>query len=366
VSASTFLEDRIFAEVKRLCYAGLDEETLLREAPARLRRAVPFEAYCAHTMDPSSRLITRAVSVDAGGQKVARHFLEYVYFENDVNTFDWMARNRVPAARLSETTGGKPERALRYRELMRPGGLGHELRGVFTADRELWGAIDVLRESGSPDFDAHEVALLRRLVPHLGAGLRAAALHTQASLIPEGDNVPGVLVLDQCGRVQHCTAAAERRLQELEDLGPGWREGEGLPAPVWAVVGALRRALSPKTDHELNNSVPRLFVRARSGRWLTFQADLSEQHPERGSEIAVIIEPAGTRDVAWLRTTAYGLSPREREIVDLVVRGASTKEISAILYISKYTVQDHLSNIFDKVGVRGRQALIKHLYFDSL
>lgn len=94
--------------MKRLCYAGLDEETLLREAPARLRRAVPFEAYCAHTMDPSSRLITRAVSVDAGGQKVARHFLEYVYFENDVNTFDWMARNRVPAARLRRPPGASP------------------------------------------------------------------------------------------------------------------------------------------------------------------------------------------------------------------------------------------------------------------
>ena len=43
--------------------------------------------------------------------------------------------------------------------------------------------------------------------------------------------------------------------------------------------------------------------------------------------------------------------------VDLVVRGASRKQISATLYISEYTVQDHLSNVFDKVGVRGREVL---------
>ncbi len=52
--------------------------------------------------------------------------------------------------------------------------------------------------------------------------------------------------------------------------------------------------------------------------------------------------------------------------MDLVLRGASRKQMVATLYISEYTVQDHLSNIFDKVGVRGREALIKRLFFDNL
>jgi DNA-binding CsgD family transcriptional regulator len=69
--------------------------------------------------------------------------------------------------------------------------------------------------------------------------------------------------------------------------------------------------------------------------------------------------------VSWLRTAAYNLSDREREVVDLVVRGLSTKQISQTLYISEYTVQDHLSNVFDKVSVRGRRALVKRLYLES-
>ena len=52
--------------------------------------------------------------------------------------------------------------------------------------------------------------------------------------------------------------------------------------------------------------------------------------------------------------------------MNLVAQGASTKEISRSLYISEYTVQEHLSNTFDKVGVRGRRALIKRLFFDKL
>jgi DNA-binding NarL/FixJ family response regulator len=134
---------------------------------------------------------------------------------------------------------------------------------------------------------------------------------------------------------------------------------------VLMVVGALRRALRPEKDRDLD-SVPRVCVRARTGRWLTLQADLTESSSERSGETVVIIEPAGTRDVAWLHKSAYALSSREQAVVDLVVQGASTKQISQALYISEYTVQDHLSNVFDKVGVRNRQALVKRLFFDGL
>ena len=48
------------------------------------------------------------------------------------------------------------------------------------------------------------------------------------------------------------------------------------------------------------------------------------------------------------------------------MRGASTRQISQTLYISEYTVQNHISNIFEKVGVRGRRELLKLLFFDNL
>ena len=375
MDTGTALEEKAFAEVKRLCYTGLDERTLLREVSGRLRRVAPFEAYCANTTDPASGLITGLVTEGMGGGSVARVFLEHVYFEDDVNEYNSMARNQRPVALLSEATRGRLERALRYREVCGPAGLDYELRGVFTSNRELWGAINLWRERGRSDFSAREVAFLRRVVPHLGAGLKAAVLLSQASLVEEGDGVPGVLVLDHRGWVLHYTAAAERWLHELEDdpdsgwwegHGPSaWREGKGLPAAVWTMMGTLRRALKPETDRDLNG-VPHLCVRARSGRWLTLHGSLSEPAPDRRGEMVIVIEPSGPREVTWLRATAYGLSPREREIVDLVVRGASTKQISRALYISEYTVQDHLSNIFDKIGVRDRRALVKRLYLDAI
>jgi DNA-binding CsgD family transcriptional regulator len=111
---------------------------------------------------------------------------------------------------------------------------------------------------------------------------------------------------------------------------------------------------------------PSVHVQTRSGRWLTFHGAQTNSQPGRGGETMVIVEPSRPQELAWLRVAAYGLSERERAVVSLVVQGASTKEISRALYISEYTVQDHLSNVFDKVGVRGRRALLKRLFFDNL
>jgi DNA-binding CsgD family transcriptional regulator len=221
-----------------------------------------------------------------------------------------------------------------------------------------------LRETSSPDFDAREVAFFRRVAPHLAAGLKAAALRSEALGEPDGDDSPGVLVLDRAGRVVQHTGAAERWLKDLGDFGPGWREGEGLPPAVLSMTGALRRTLGPGTDRE-RSSVPRLLVRARSGRWLVLHGAWTESGPDRGSETMIVIEAAGPREVAWVKASAYGLTKREQEVVDLVVRGASTRQISQTLYISEYTVQDHLSSVFEKVGERGRRALVKRLYLDS-
>jgi DNA-binding CsgD family transcriptional regulator len=284
-----------------------------------------------------------------------------------VNGFHVMSNSWVkrPVALLSEVTGGKLERSLRYREHTGPLGLHYELRGACTLGKERWGGLDLTRERGRSDFDDGEVALLRRLAPHLGAALRTAALLSQASLEAQEDGVPGVLVLDhRRWSVSHYNATAERLLAELDTLSPRWQEGD-LPVALTSVAGVVQRAVKPETERD-QGAVPRLCVKARSGRWLMLQGALTEARPGHPSEMMVIIEPAGPKEITWIKATAYGLSDREKEVVELVVRGASTKQIATTLYISEYTVQDHLSNIFDKVGVRGRKALVKRLFYDNL
>ena len=134
---------------------------------------------------------------------------------------------------------------------------------------------------------------------------------------------------------------------------------------VWAVVGALRRTVGTKPSIGPAD-IPCLRVRARSGRWLTLQASLTEPADGGPVETVVVIAPAGPAEMVQLNTTVYGLSAREKEVVDLIVRGLSTRQISRTLYISESTIQGHLSHVFDKVGVKSRRELLKHLFLDNL
>jgi two-component system response regulator NreC len=52
------------------------------------------------------------------------------------------------------------------------------------------------------------------------------------------------------------------------------------------------------------------------------------------------------------------LTPREREILQLVAEGKSNKEVAAILNLSVYTVETHRSNIMEKLKLKSLPELI--------
>ncbi len=52
------------------------------------------------------------------------------------------------------------------------------------------------------------------------------------------------------------------------------------------------------------------------------------------------------------------LSPREREILQLVAEGNSSKEVATLLNLSVHTVETHRANIMQKLGLRGIPELI--------
>jgi DNA-binding NarL/FixJ family response regulator len=54
----------------------------------------------------------------------------------------------------------------------------------------------------------------------------------------------------------------------------------------------------------------------------------------------------------------FGLTPRERQVIDRVVAGYANKDIAKEFSISEQTVKHHLTNIFDKLGVSNRLELV--------
>ncbi len=75
------------------------------------------------------------------------------------------------------------------------------------------------------------------------------------------------------------------------------------------------------------------------------------------TDLVEALKGASSREEVTNRSKDYGLTPREREIVDLVVAGFTNLDIARQCSISEQTVKHHVSSIYDKLGVFNRVEL---------
>jgi len=80
------------------------------------------------------------------------------------------------------------------------------------------------------------------------------------------------------------------------------------------------------------------------------------QRAEVGVVSGPFTEPAGDVETLFVR---FGITKREREIVELICQGKTNQQIADALFISLTTVKDHNYAIFQKAGVRNRTALAR-------
>jgi DNA-binding CsgD family transcriptional regulator len=233
-------------------------------------------------------------------------------------------------------------------------GLEDELTASFVDDSTFWGCVRLYRHGGRLPFDAAEVAYLAALAPLLADSYRRAVL-AQPSTVDERSAAPGIVILDDRARLEAMTPAAESWLEELIDIPRSL--STPLPHPIYALAARTR------AGDNGGGLEARARLATKSGRWLVLHASpLPGGGPRR---TAIVMQPAPSVEMAPLIVHAYGLTERERDVVQRVVSGLSTKEIAAGLGLSRYTVGDHLKAVFEKVGVGSRGELVARIFFDQ-
>jgi ATP/maltotriose-dependent transcriptional regulator MalT len=56
------------------------------------------------------------------------------------------------------------------------------------------------------------------------------------------------------------------------------------------------------------------------------------------------------------------LPGREKEVIKVIAGGLSNREISDKLFISESTVENHIHNIYEKLGLTNRAQAVAHAY----
>lgn len=311
--------------------------------------AVPADVWCAVLLDPATLLDTGGQHEHGFSSAVMPRLFEIEHTEQvGVDQLRALARRERPAAVLSHSLRGRLDGSVYYRDVLRPEGLGDELRVVLRDGRRVWGLLVLCRANGAAPFTPDDVDAASGLSGPAAAALRRSLL---LSGVDRGDipDAPGMLVIGEDGRPLSATVTARELLATVQESGVA-------PGPPYALRAVAARARGlPVGEHT------RARVRTRSGGWLTFIAWRME-YADGTLPVHVSVSRSQPGELAAIVLDAYGLSPREREVTQLVLLGRSGAEIAATLHITQDTVQDHLRKVFDKAGVRSRRDLVGELF----
>ncbi|OKH82534.1 LuxR family transcriptional regulator [Mycobacterium sp. ST-F2] len=358
---SALTEERVRSDLDVLSRAGLTVDDFLAEATAAVKRAVPWIAACVGTHDPSTVLMTSGRKYGALAERDScdELFAQIEYSGEEPTAFRELVLDETASIGMSQATGGDLERSTRMERLIRPVfGFGDESRLVFRDKVGVWGAMALFRDPGDAAFSTNEIDYLATLADAFARGIRLGTLARLAgsSIADMTETGPVVMIFDDANQVAQMSIGAEERIAEL-NTSPNRTDPMSV---VHGLVAAARRI-----PGAAGAKLPRVRVRTGSGMWLVLHAAPLTGRDGTAGDVVVTIEEARPPEIVELVVAAFGLTARERDVTRMVLQGIDTKEISANLHVSTYTVQDHLKSVFDKAGVRSRRELISRVYFDQ-
>ncbi|UTR13191.1 helix-turn-helix transcriptional regulator [Salipaludibacillus sp. LMS25] len=313
-----------------------------------LKQIVPYQAGCFTTVDKDTLLSTGAVTDECIEELHARLF-ENEYRQEDLHSYKALVASNSRAAALRQAMQLNNKTCVRWQQVIRPAGFTDELRVVVMKERECKGFMTLFRGHQHPFFNDEDEEILSQLSQTIAEGLES--IENQLSLSfqekPKHTEDTGVLTFSEKIELM---AGNERGTMWLDKL----RERENIqgsrlvPRPIRAICSAATASLKNK----------KVMMRLRGEAFLTLEATPLIVD-KKVISLAVLIRRAERDAIFPYLTNLYRLTNREREVLEKVMKGLSTKEIAAACYISPYTVQDHLKAIFEKTHVTSRRELVR-------
>jgi len=174
-------------------------------------------------------------------------------------------------------------------------------------------------------------------------------------------STPGMLIFDKNNRLLYSNREA---LEMIPDLGKSVKKArrKGIPAEILNLLERLKKSRDSKgagQAADLNGEV----LESHSGNQYSARAFFIGGHDNPSSHILVLVEKIIERHKIDFEKAKkeFHLSQREMEVLKIISDGFNNREISEKLFISEYTVKDHLKKIMRKMGRKSRGAIIASL-----
>lgn len=177
---------------------------------------------------------------------------------------------------------------------------------------------------------------------------RIAAEPSESALLGHAQSrqMPGIIILDDVDALVLANGRSAEMLREVAVHGDADTGPSHIPPVLAGLLPQLRSRLRDRHDTSAAALLTvDLCVRAcyMSG--------------PRGRHLLLVLERVQRRDAVAANIEKFALSPRECDVVMLVLYGYSNRRIADQLVLTEYTVEDHLKRVFAKIGVKSRTAL---------
>jgi DNA-binding CsgD family transcriptional regulator len=168
----------------------------------------------------------------------------------------------------------------------------------------------------------------------------------------------GVLLFDRGGEVVYANPRAKALLPQPTEGGPdGELPGQRLQTVFERVRSMAKQLVDGRAAQRAWNS---LLVLSDSSVLGCEVVRIGGEAGVSGVAVASLLQPLTTLPNLFVDAfcARYGVSPRERELIGLLLEGRGTSEMASRLSISEYTVRDHLKRLYRKTGTRSRSELV--------
>ena len=140
----------------------------------------------------------------------------------------------------AHATRGNPESSPRYRDLLVPLDIPHELRAAFVIRGRVWGAVHVARRASSGPFQQQDANVLAAITGAVARGIRTSLRFDAARRI-NGLEAPGLVVLGPGDEVEMITPPARELLASIAANDVPYTDDD-MPAAVLSLAGFGRSA----------------------------------------------------------------------------------------------------------------------------
>jgi DNA-binding CsgD family transcriptional regulator len=208
-----------------------------------------------------------------------------------------------------------------------------------------------------PPSQAPPVLALVRAEIALGRVDEAARWSAQLAALVERLPLPATVVRSECVRAEVLLARGEAAEAAAVARAAAQR-AIAIPDEELAARLLTGRALVAAGERDAGVAELRHVADAAARAGAVAHRDAAARELRRaGARVA-----AGARRAGDARSGGTdGLTERERDVAELVARGRTNREVAEALFLSEKTVENHLSRVYAKLGLRSRAELVAAL-----